>query len=73
MNPHKHAEHLPMPKGATLTPKELQEQIGEMMDNWNRTHVAIKHLFPDASDEEQYQKTKAAFNLSIELAKERLQ
>lgn len=50
---------------------QVAEALSEMMDKWNKLERCVRHLFPDATDEEIYSKTKAAMDLALQTVMER--
>lgn len=54
-----------------MTKDDTAQAISEMMDNWGKLEKSIRFLFPDATEEEVYEKTKAAMNLAVQTVIER--
>ena len=54
-----------------MKPDQIAKTMSEMMDNWNKIEKIVRHLFPDATEEETYQKTKAMMDLAVQIAIER--
>ena len=54
-----------------MTPELIAQTMSEMMGNWNKIEKIVRHFFPDATEEETYQKTKAAMDLAVQIAIER--
>ena len=54
-----------------MTPELIARTLSDLMDKWNTMEKLVRHLFPDATEEETYQKTKAMMDLAVQIAIER--
>ena len=54
-----------------MTPELIAKTLSDLMDKWNTMEKLVRHLFPDATEEETYQKTKAMMDLAVQIAIER--